>query len=87
MGFRVASFRPHNRRATWLCLAMACLGVLPDIVGAEMPPDRFWYVNHSCVVAAANRYAVTVQILEAIILVESEGDPHAVNVNLDGKGD
>jgi soluble lytic murein transglycosylase-like protein len=52
-----------------------------------MPPDRFWYVNHSCVVAAANRYAVTVQILEAIILVESEGDPHAVNVNRDGKGD
>ena len=79
--------RPKSRRSTWLCLAVVCLGVLPDSVGAEMPPDRFWYVNHSCVVAAANRYAVTVQILEAIILVESEGDPHAVNVNRDGKGD
>ena len=61
--------------------------MLPDSVAAEMPADRFWYVNRSCVVAAANRYAVTVQILEAIILVESEGDPHAVNVNRDGKGD
>ena len=87
MGVRVTSSRPQSLRSTWLCLAVVSLVVLPDSVGAEMPPDRFWYVNHSCVVAAANRYAVTVQILEAIILVESEGDPHAVSVNRDGKGD
>ena len=73
MGLWVAFSRPKSRCSTWFCLAVVCLGVLPDSVAAEMPPDRFWYVNHSCVVAAANRYAVTVQILEAIILVESEG--------------
>jgi len=70
-----------------VCLTFVLLGVAPDLVVAEKPPDRFWYVDHNCVKAAASRYAVTVQILEAIILVESEGDPHAVNVNRDGKGD
>lgn len=87
MGFRSFSHCLRYSQRARVCLTFVLLGVSPDLVIAERPADSFWYVNHNCVKAAANRYAVTVQILEAIILVESEGDPHAVNVNRDGKGD
>ena len=87
MGFRSFSHCLRHSQRAGVCLTFVLLGVAPDLVVAEKPPDRFWYVDHNCVKAAASRYAVTVQILEAIILVESEGDPHAVNVNRDGKGD
>lgn len=47
--------------------------------------DPYWYVNHSCVLAAAQRYQISPQILEAHVYVESRGNPYAVSVPKGGQ--
>lgn len=47
--------------------------------------DPYWYVNHSCVLAAAHRYQISPQILEAHVYVESRGNPYAVSAPKHGQ--
>jgi soluble lytic murein transglycosylase-like protein len=47
--------------------------------------DTYWYLNHRCIQEAAHRYQVSPYLLEAIVHVESEGNPFAVGVNQPGE--
>ena len=49
--------------------------------------DTYWYLNHRCIQEAAHRYHVSPFLLEAIVHVESEGNPFAVGVNRQGVGE
>jgi soluble lytic murein transglycosylase-like protein len=49
--------------------------------------DTYWYLNHRCIQEAAHRYQVSPLLLEAIVHVESEGNPLAVGVNRQGEGE
>lgn len=60
-----------------------------SVAAPEQSPhlvNPFWYVNHPCVYHAATRYRLTPRILEAIVHVESKGNPYAVSVNEKGEG-
>ncbi len=48
--------------------------------------ETYWYLNHRCIQQAAHRYQVSPVLLEAIVHVESEGNPLAVGVNHQGEG-
>jgi type IV secretion system protein VirB1 len=49
--------------------------------------DTYWYLNHRCIQEAAQRYQVSPVLLEAIVHVESEGNPLAVGVNRQNEGE
>lgn len=55
--------------------------------GARSGRDTYWYLNHRCIQEAAHRYQVSPLLLEAIVHVESEGNPLAVGVNRQGEGE
>ena len=54
---------------------------------ARSGPDTYWYLSHRCIEEAAHRYQVSPLLLEAIVHVESEGNPLAVGVNRQGEGE
>ena len=71
--------------------AVLVVAWLPSISVAATEPsphlaNPFWYVNHPCVYHAASRYTLAPRILEAIVHVESKGNPYAVSVNEKGAG-
>lgn len=73
-----------------LCVALFLSGMGTGMAWAlseESPHHRdpYWYVNHSCVISAAQRYQISPQILEAHVYVESRGNPYAVSAPKGGK--
>lgn len=56
------------------------------VAGSRANRDAYWYLNHRCVQQAAHHYGVSPFLLEAIVHVESKGNPFAVGVNGRGGG-
>ncbi|ALA59487.1 transglycosylase SLT domain-containing protein [Nitrospira moscoviensis] len=69
-----------------LVIALVPIGA-EAIGGLPLSRDTYWYLNHRCVQQAAHRYHVSPVLLEAIVHVESEGNPLAVGVNRQNEGE
>ncbi|MGE3152049.1 MAG: transglycosylase SLT domain-containing protein [Nitrospiraceae bacterium] len=69
-----------------LVIALVPIGA-EAIGGSRLGRDTYWYVNHRCIQEAAQRYHVSPVLLEAIVHVESDGNPLAVGVNRQGVGE
>jgi type IV secretion system protein VirB1 len=69
-----------------LVIALVPIGA-EALGGLPLSRDTYWYLNHRCVQQAAHRYHVSPVLLEAIVHVESEGNPLAVGVNRQNEGE